>query len=291
MKTSRDLDLLQVLADFRLATAPLLAERLGISEQMVRRRCRMLADRGLLEAIPRNPGRGRGRPEWVYSLTSAGVGPLTTAKLLPANLAADQATGARLERTAEHQIVLNLLALTTAAIEDLGEQFAVSFISSTSPFHLSNTRGTVLHDRIEFPDGSVFPFTPDAAACVTHRGLNKNLLFFLEVDMGTEIIADPQHTSNADVRRKIVVYRNYLGRGGYKRYEDRNLFNAKFNGFRVLLVAATSKRCEVLCRLVRAMAPSEFVWVTDLTSIEKRGFGGPLWSVGGRQGVKRSILG
>ena len=49
MKTSRDLDLLRVLADFRLATAPLLAERLGISEQMVRRRCRKLANDGLLD--------------------------------------------------------------------------------------------------------------------------------------------------------------------------------------------------------------------------------------------------
>ena len=291
MKTNKELNLLRVLAEFRLATVSLLAAWLEVSEQMIRRRCRQLADRGWVKALPRNPGRGRGRPEWIYSLTSAGVGSLTTAKLLPANLPADQVTGETLERIAEHQIVLNQLAVITATIEELGEQFAVRFISSTSPFHLSNARGTILHDKIDFPDASTFPFTPDAAVCVTHRGLNKSLLFFLEVDMGTEIIADPRHTSNADVRRKIVVYRNYLGRLGYKRYEGQNIFNVKFNGFRVLLVAATLKRCEVLCRLVRSMAPSEFVWVTDLTSIEKQGISGQLWFVGGQEGVKRSILG
>lgn len=74
-KPSKELDLLRALADFRLATVPLLVARLGIPEQMVRRRCRKLADDGLLKAFPRDLGWGRGRPEWMYSLTVEGVGP------------------------------------------------------------------------------------------------------------------------------------------------------------------------------------------------------------------------
>ena len=58
MKTTKDLDLLRVLADFRLATTPLLAARLGISEQMIRRCCSRMANSGYLSAFPRSLGQG-----------------------------------------------------------------------------------------------------------------------------------------------------------------------------------------------------------------------------------------
>ena len=290
MATTKDLDLLRVLAEFRLATTPLLARRLGTSEQMIRRRCLELTQDGLIKAIPRNPGQGRGRPKLVYSLTSKGVQPLVTAKLLPASLLASQVTGENVERMAEHQLVLNWLALNTANIAKMGDQFTVRFISSTSPFHVTNAGSTILRDKVEFPDGSEIPFTPDAAICITHKTLKKSLLFFLEVDMGTETVADPKHTSNTDIRRKIIVYRTYLGRRGYKRYASQDLFNAQFTGFRLLLISATVQRCETLSRLVRALPPSNFVWVAEFSAIADKSFVEPVWAIGGHDGPKHSLL-
>jgi DNA-binding MarR family transcriptional regulator len=278
---AKDLVLLQTLADFRLATVPLLAARLGISEQMIRRRCRRMSRCGFLTTCPRNSGYGRGRPEWVYSVTPAAVQQLTAAKLLPPDVPADQVTGESLLRTAEHQILLNWLAVHSKAIEKQGNEFEVKFISSTSPLHSSGVRGAIVCDRVELPDGSSISFTPDAALCITHKGLKKSLLFFLEVDRGTETVADPKRASDADVRRKIIIYRTYLGRRGYKRYENENLFNAKFHGFRLLVVVSSESRCRSLCRLVRDMTPSDFVWVSDLSIIRRYGIGGPIWRRGG----------
>ena len=129
---------------------------------------------------------------------------MTAANLLPKAVPADQVTGARVERIAEHQLLLNQLALEFAALTRLGEHFTVRFISSTSPFHLSAAGGTVLRDKVEFADGSEATFAPDAAVCVTHPVLKKSLLFLVEIDIGTMTIADPKHVSNADVRRKII---------------------------------------------------------------------------------------
>jgi len=267
-----------------------LAQRLGVSEQMIRRRSRNLADCGLLKAMPRNPGQGRGRPEWIYSLTSEGVRLLAKQKILPEGVPHEQVTATGLERMIEHQLMLNSLAVKFAHIGEKGGQSAVHFISSTSPFHSSNTGGTLLLDKVEFPDGRTETLKPDAAVCITHKGLGKSLLFFVEIDMGTEVVADPKHLSRADVRRKIIMYRNYLGRCGYRRYGGENLFNARFNGFRVLLLAATAKRYEALCRLARTMPPSDFIWLTHQSALENEGCGGSIWAAGGREGLPFSIL-
>lgn len=290
MITSKDMALLENLADLRLATAPLLAARLGTSEQMIRRRCRKMTTSGLLKTFPCGLGQGRGRPEGVYSVTTEGSHQLTEMKLLHPDVPVDQVTGDNVLRTAEHQIVLNWLAIQIKALEQHGDEFGVKFISSTSPFHLSSAGSTVLCDKVELPDGSSIAFTPDVAFCVTHKGTNKSLLFFLEVDMGTETVADSKHASNADIRRKIIVYRNYFGRRGYKRYQAQRLFNAQLNGFRLLLVSATPQRCDTLCRLVHAMPPSDFVWVTDYNTLEHAGLSHLAWSVGGRNDMKHSII-
>lgn len=288
---AKDLVLLQTLADFRLATVPLLAARLGISEQMIRRRCRRMSRCGFLTTCPRNSGYGRGRPEWVYSVTPAAVQQLSAAKLLLPNVPADQVTGESVLRTAEHQMLLNWLAVHIKAIEKQGNEFEVKFISSESPLHPSGMGVAILRDQVELPDDSSISFTPDAVLCITHKALRKSLLFFLEVDMGTETVADPKRASDIDLRRKLIAYRAYLGRRGYKRYEDRNLFNAHFNGFRLLLVAVSPQRREALCRLVRAIQPSDFVWVADYAALEHAGLRHSVWSIGGRNGMTHSIFG
>jgi len=282
MKTSKNLDLLRVLADFRLATPPLLASGLGTSEQMVRRRCRQLAGHGFIKVDPRSPGQGRGRPEIVYSLRPAGVQELTRAKLLPADILARSVTSEEVEHIMSHQLTLNWLLISCAAMQTSRKELIVKSISSTSPFHVSASGRTILFDRVGFPNGEEISFIPDAAICLSHKETSRSLLFFLEVDLGTETIADPIKASSRDLRRKIIVYRNYLGRHGYRRYTKTELFNTTLRGFRLLLVAHTEARAEALSRLVNAMQPSDFVWVSDLPMIRRLGFAGNVWTRGGR---------
>ena len=258
---------------------------------MIRRRCRDLTNEGLLKVVPRNPGRGRGRPEWVYSLKPAGVGELTGAKVLREGVPIDHVTGDNVERECEHQILVNWMMVWSKAIEQQDAALSVRFISSKSPYHLAPSGGSILFDQVEFPSGECLSFTPDAAICLTHKGMNKRLLFFIEVDLGTETIADPKRINDTDLRHKICVYRAYLGRGGYKRSQDRTLFQGQFRGFRLLLVSSTVQRCTALCQLVRQLPPSDFVWVTDYNAVENHGMGHPVWFAGGQTQDKHSILG
>lgn len=205
MTKTNDLEFLCALAEFRLATTPILAARMGTSEQMIRRRCRRLTDSGDLMVIPSPPGHGRGRPECVFSPALRGGNRLVSEGLIPKHIPPDQVTGEALFKMAQHQVLLNWMAIHMARLEQPGGQLEVTFLSSTSPFHLSTGGGTILRDQVEFSDGTRLPFTPDDAICFTNNVLHKSLLFFLEVDMGTETLTDPKHSRNAGIRRKIIV--------------------------------------------------------------------------------------
>ncbi len=115
------------------------------------------------------------------------------------------------------------------------------------------------------------------------------LLFFLEVDMGTETIAS-RRPGGGDVRQKIVVYQSCFRGGLYKRYEP--ILGARLRGFRVLVLAHTSSRLAALCRLVRETPPSDFVWLTDQERMFSQGIWAPIWARGGHiDSPPQSILG
>lgn len=286
-----DLPLLRALAEFRLATAPLLAAQLETSEQMVRRRCRRLEGWNLVRVQPGQLGRGRGRPEWVYSLQPEGVHKLKQERALLPEVPPECVTGEKLARTVEHQLLINWMSVHSRSLMKTNPILQVEFISSKSPFHLSAGGGSVLHDQAEFPDGNKMGFTPDAALCIRHGGLNTSLLFFLEVDRGTERLASSgQLPTSSELRRKIIVYRTYLGRQGYTRFENKTLFSTRLKGFRLLLITVGARRYEALCRLVRLMAPTDFVWIVDYAMLQKHDMGAFIWSIGGRLDMKRSIL-
>ena len=67
-----DFELLQAIAESRIATAPQLAALLGRSAKSVRDRATRLIAEGLLEEVTRGRGQRRGRPERIVSLGEAG---------------------------------------------------------------------------------------------------------------------------------------------------------------------------------------------------------------------------
>ena len=124
---------------------------------------------------------------------------------------------------------------------------------------------------------------------ITHRKRQMTLLFFLEVDMGTESIASPKRTPG-DIRQKIINYQQYFRSGRYKRYEK--FWNCKLRGFRLLFLTNTNGRLAVLSRLVQEMPPSEFIWLTSLKQMFSHGLSAEIWVHGGKQDApSESILG
>ena len=134
-------------------------------------------------------------------------------------------------------------------------------------------------------------FIPDGVFSITNNAAEpkKTLLFFLEVDMGTETIASMDRNFK-DVRQKIINYQALFHSGCYKRYE--RVFDIKLNGFRLLFLANTPVRFIALCRLAKAMPPSDFVWLTDQERMFSGGVSADIWARGGRHDEPlQSILG
>lgn len=291
MRADKDINLLAVAAELRISTPTQLAQFLETSEQMVRRRTRRLEADGLLNIGSRGIGRRRGRPENLFSLTESGVQLLKNQGRLDARIKAASATDAGIGTLIDHQIMLNSVRCALEQTVKLRPELVLRFISSTSPSHIAKTGAPTISDRVESADGESLSFTPDAVFCLTDKAQDKGLLYFLEIDMGTERVASRKSKILSDVRRKVLVYRTYLGREGYKRYEDPVWFNRTLRGFRVLLVTSTTSRLESLCTLTREMAPSDFVWLTCGSSLVEPGFDASVWHRGGGASPLHSILG
>jgi hypothetical protein len=82
-------------------------------------------------------------------------------------------------------------------------------------------------------------FIPDGVFSITNEEISKTLLFFLEVDMGTETIASMDRDPK-DIRQKILNFQALFHSSNYKRYE--HIFNSILNGFRLLFLTNTASR-------------------------------------------------
>jgi hypothetical protein len=71
-----------------------------------------------------------------------------------------------------------------------------------------------------------YKMIPDGVFIITDKESEKSLLFFLEVDMGTETLVNSKGKPT-DVRQKIVNYQALFRTGQYKRYEK--IFNVIYS--------------------------------------------------------------
>ncbi len=149
----------------------------------------------------------------------------------------------------------------------------------------------MIREKIRTDDGrgDWVEFIPDGVFATTHEELRKTLLFFLEVDMGTEPLTRKRRSAR-NVRQKIINYRICFQSQRYKRYEK--ILKCQLRGFRVLFLTNHPTRLAALCRLVRDTPPSEFIWLTDHERMFAEGIWSPLWVRGGRDAEPLdSILG
>ncbi len=282
-----DRDLLSSIADYKVLTVKQLSIATQRSCQVVRRRMRALAKEGFISTRMEGYGGGRGRPEDLLFLTDKGAAVLEENGLCHPAVAADKA-GDRF--FLDHLLLVNWFRIHLLQIERSISDLSLRYLSPVSFAETFHTGGSVPPSEQNGGQKNLTDFIPDGVFAITRtREDPKTLLFFLEVDMGTEAIVTGNRNHN-DVRQKILNYQTLFRTGQYKQYES--VFNSKLNGFRLLFLANSNARLISLCRLVREMPPSDFVWLVDQERMCSHGLSAKIWARGGRnEDQPQSILG
>jgi len=168
----------------------------------------------------------------------------------------------------------------------------VRFLAHNSPFlppGFSNVSVITEPARGGVGPQTIISLKPDAAFSICDATQDKTVLFFLEVDRGTEILASPKRTPT-DIRQKILNYGVCFNTCAYKKYESR--WNCQLNGYRLLFVTDSVARLSTLCSLVQAMPPSDYIWFTTADRMFEDGISAEIWARGGRLDASpQSILG
>jgi hypothetical protein len=195
-------------------------------------------------------------------------------------------------RCQNHQLLLNWVRIHLNYIETIVPGLKIRFMAHSSPFVpkefssvLLGAGPAAIYRRAE--DGT--RCKPDATFSICDSNQDKTLLFFLEVDLGTETLASPKRELT-DIRQKILNYGICFDTQVYKQYE--RLWKCQLNGFRLLFLTDTSSRMSTLCSLVREMQPSDFIWIAQKDRMFEDGISADIWARGGRLDTSpQSILG
>lgn len=285
--TKKQLDLLRHLATYQLLSAEQVAVLQEVGLQAARKRLRELASLGLVEGRSHGYGRARGRPARVHSLSKKGIAQLRSSGRDDTQGICDLHLPEK-PVAVDHQILLNWCLLHLVHLEKVIPQLRVHLVAQPRPLgEPVQPVGTPRSGRGEprSPGATI----PDAVFSITCAEQGKTILFFLEVDMATETMASPRR-SNRDFRTKVLRYQALFRSVGYEAYQA--LWHCQLRGFRLLVVANSRSRLASLCRLVREMPPSDFIWLTDQASLFAEGVSAAIWVRGGHLGSPpQSIVG
>ncbi|MHC4061951.1 MAG: replication-relaxation family protein, partial [Planctomycetota bacterium] len=243
--TPTDYEMLWIIAEYRIMTSSQLAALLSRSKKGVRDRIGKLIAEGLLEEATRGRGQHRGRPERVVFLNSSGATLLKEQGFIESQVPTSHIIGKNL-RCQGHQLLLNWVHIHLNHIETTTPELKVRLLAHSSPFLPKEFSSVSVQSKI----GELIRLEPDATFSIYDSNQDKTLLFFLEVDLGTETLASPRRELT-DVRQKILNYGVCFDTQIYKRYE--RLWNCQLNGFRLLFLTDTSSRMSALCSLAREM--------------------------------------
>ena len=250
-----------------------------------------MKEAGLVKPIRRLLGQKRGRPEESLGLSEKGFRALQEKGILKSSLSYDVVAGEALH-CHDHQLLMNWFRIHLEQVPRVRPQCSFKIFTDSSPFlPLGPDMQQVLAEYVptNTTNKGKTKFTPDAVFTSKDSNTGTSLLFFLEVDMGTESLARPDKRPG-DVREKILNYQMYFRTEKYKRYEE--LWDCHFHGFRLLFLAHTHERLSALCRLVEQMPPSDFIWLTELNRMFSSGVADKIWVRGGKPHLPdESILG
>jgi len=275
--TQDTLNLLRDLADYRMLSLSQLAHLRSKGKHVTRKRMKQLVEEGLVELLPGVLTQRGGRPENVFGLSKTGIQLLRSEKALDQTLAFEQVGGVNLVHQAAHQLLLGWWRIHLVHLCQTDSRLESRLLTCNSPLALSPKTGVpIVCTQVPFEDNATVHVTPDAAFIITDCEHAKSLLFFLEVDMGTEPLSSED---GGDIREKVNRYKRCFRTTAYKRYET--IWGAPLTGFRLLFLADSVSRFVPLCSTIRAMSPSGFVWITSADRMFAEGVSGKIWVAGG----------
>jgi len=289
--TNGDIKLLSSIAEYKFLTVKQLAAITQRSMQVIRRRIRTLRDERLISLKERDFGGISGRLEYISFLTEKGLKLIREKEILSAH--AKYITDKTTESIfIDHDLLVNWFFIHLLQIERENQCLSTRHLTiSSHNLNKGNAENPLIMERFssdEASENSHF-MIPDGVFIITDKQSGKTLLFFIEVDMGTETLVNSKGEPN-DVRQKIINYQALFGTGKYKRYEK--IFKAKLNGFRLLFLSNTPARLNALCKLVREMPPTDFVWLADQDQMFSNGLSAEIWVRGGKDNEQlQSVLG
>jgi hypothetical protein len=288
--TASDREVLRWVAECRLVTTPQLAALLARNAKSLTQRISQLVTEGLLAEVPRGPGQHRGRPERVISLTERGVQSLRERGTIDATIPTEAIVSDAVPPHA-HQLLLNWVRVHLHHVQTVVAHLKIEFLAHNSPFlppGFSNISVSGPARGGQEPRRGIC-LKPDAAFSICDASQGKTVLFFLEVDRGTETLASLKR-GPGDIRQKILNYGMCFDAGDYKKYES--LWDCKLKGFRLLFITDNVARLSALCTLVQEMPPSDYIWLTTADRMFTDGISAEIWVRGGRlEAPPRSILG
>ena len=246
----------------------------GRSLQVIRRTIRNLVEKNVLAKDDTFYSNRPGRREEIVYLTQHGIEVLKARGIIPH----DDSYGEILKDgfPVEHDLLVTWFQIHLRPIEKSWPNLSVYTICN--PFDIKTNTGN-----------SEETFIPDAIFCVVNNRDHKALLFFLEVDMGTESFGSSNDRAST-IDKKIFNYQQYFYSGQYKQLA--NTFGFPFTGFRLLIVANEYQRHIALCKRIQTTPPNNFIWLTDQESMFSKGLGDTIWAAAGEHDKSgHSILG
>jgi hypothetical protein len=285
---SNDILFLKHLAEYRVLTVNQIAAVYNITTRAARKKVKTLFSETLISVMPINFGQGKGRPENLITISSAGINALFASKTLDEKVSSERLLFKDYQRI-EHELLVNWVRIHLMHLEKHLPALSIDFISPATPFLMLRHDGSPLISDTATIDGRIRNFVPDGVFSIANIDQQKRLLFFLEVDMGTESVIRSNGKSDT-ISQKVMNYSSYYASDGYKRYQKK--WGCELKGFRVLFVTKTSQRKETISRFLRESRTNGFVWVTDQTQMFQRGLGATIWARGGHSETSlHSIIG
>lgn len=286
--TKKDNLLLLMIAEYCILQIDQIALLNKTGKRIVQRRIARLHKNGLLNLSPRNAQSNFGRPENIISISEKGVKLLQEENLVDNKISLERFTTNKIYNI-EHELLINWFRIHLQYIPEKLIDLTADFITAITPFlPLKNNGRSLISEQFEF-EKSRFEFIPDGVFYIKSTNQNKSLLFFLEVDMGTESL-NSRSTKSNNITRKIQNYRAYFLSENYKRYQKK--WNTLFNGFRLLFLTNSTERKNRISNLVSNEKTNDFIWVSHQFDMFDKGLGGKIWARGGNLNPSQeSILG
>lgn len=289
--TKDDIKLLSSIVEYKFLTVKQLAAISQRSQQVIRRRLRLFESEYLVVMRERGFGKGPGRRKNIIILSEKGMELLRNKGILSSH--ATYYT----DRTSEsipidHDLLVTWFFIHLRQIQRENPQFSVQHLTPSSHnLKEGSSEKPLMMERFSISESPEDTYTmiPDGVFTIANKEVEKALLFFLEVDMGTETLSKTKLLTG-DIRQKIINYQTLFSSNHYKRYGK--IFNAELNGFRLMFLANTSARMKAICNLIQEMPPSNFIWVTDQDRMFSHGISTEIWARGGwYEKPAESILG